>query len=1298
MAKLGYSSVTLTDLTDTLPILLVLESNLPKSVQTKTGNKYDPDYTQEGVIITPSLYLGQEDLQIEKHPYFVDPEDTGEERNNGYIQYEIGNEIFYYGSSTENSSIYVDKEGKLHYKKNLEDNITIEAYIRNFYLPDHNTTVELVQATNPITIVLLEDSNNYYAVIECIGGREHFEDSNAGDITMVATLYHGTDILNYDKDDYSISKGSFDYFWDALGDGNSVPDSTSNILTVQRSWIFNREYYTCIITDNSTGLTYSASKLIQDFTDTYDCNIEYDVVPIFTDEEKTITLTAETYYRSERLEGKQGFNLSYAWIAKSKATGTDEIVLEEDSSILKITNSTLPDDLKQQDFIVYCKVFQTTTTNECYQIAGDTLVISYTSPFSVNIEGQTIFVPTSSQGNYQGNAEKKYTFKFQLLGEDGQPITYNSSGSGFPRDINTENPTISFLPKEPIVWDFEGTITLATENWANLDSSMMYSFSYTYLGQVFTETITVVKQFKGQDGDQGFSGYTIDLSNEFHTFSGGEMRADSGQEAICEVLAFYGDNGLYIQEIKIDDDPIIYSAKESKGKIKYTFGDHSSSLFFTATSTEAGKATITIETNEDGESDFLMDIQPIPLYISVSENQSDSSDKWKTFYKQFSYTINYYGKSYRLNLSDNNIKYSEPTNTYTPSQITVSATVLETNGAINNYSAGKIIYSLDDGTTWQYCTGSITGYSALKNIIIRLYSSLATDIDAQANLTPTLLSDNAQYLLDMETIPVLTSMEGYEFGGENLIRWSKFMPLSNNKWEEQSANEQQVLIKEESGFGVVQIYLPKRIRTIESQENNYNQLFTPKIQIQSNWYNRNFTISGYIYFGKNSEEIENIDKVLTEENQRFEIWLSGYQSYNKLNKEYDITFKLGQISNSNLLTDLILENREGNKWIKFSKTFTFSTPEDFKSINNITLEKCSYFSLDFCCFDVLTADDNDQTKDSFICLKQLQLELGNVASEWRSSPYDIDIEDISGLNLLNNEVKRTISFTAENNYKYLIAEKTALEANSFYSLSFSKIVEKTLKSGSLFLVLQDKEGRTKKIISQIQIPYDKISILIEKDSLEQDQLFLYSYNPAESDVSSGQELICIIDCLKLEKGTSSTFWNLTNQQIEEILSLDLKEYDLIDENGNKISFATTSDFENYITRLSKIETEFDTTNEDGRINALQSNYNTITSSVNDLLAGEVEGYLGKISQGRIQLGFSKETGEPALILSYQSGGEDNFSMQLTNDSLVFYNNSQPLATMSGYILDIPFLSSKSIRISNIIIKKTTSGVGILWEE
>jgi hypothetical protein len=151
---------------------------------------------------------------------------------------------------------------------------------------------------------LLEDSNNYYAIIECVGGREHFEDSNAKDITMIATLYHGTDILNYEKDNYNSPKGNFSYFWDALGDGNSEPDSTTNILTVKRNWVFNREYYTCTITDNSTGLTYSASKLIQDFTDTYVCNIEYDVMPIFTDEEKTITLTAETYYRSERLESK----------------------------------------------------------------------------------------------------------------------------------------------------------------------------------------------------------------------------------------------------------------------------------------------------------------------------------------------------------------------------------------------------------------------------------------------------------------------------------------------------------------------------------------------------------------------------------------------------------------------------------------------------------------------------------------------------------------------------------------------------------------------------------------------------------------------------------------------------------------------------------------------------------------------------------------------------------------------------------------------------------------------------------
>jgi hypothetical protein len=42
------------------------------------------------------------------------------------------------------------------------------------------------------------------------------------------------------------------------------------------------------------------------------------------------------------------------------------------------------------------------------------------------------------------------------------------------------------------------------------------------------------------------------------------------------------------------------------------------------------------------------------------------------------------------------------------------------------------------------------------------------------------------YLLDEETIPILTSMEGYVVGGENLLKWSRTLPVEAGKWTKSS--------------------------------------------------------------------------------------------------------------------------------------------------------------------------------------------------------------------------------------------------------------------------------------------------------------------------------------------------------------------------------------------------------------------------------------------------------------------------------------------------------------------------------
>jgi hypothetical protein len=60
---IGTASYTLTDITETIPISLILESDLPQNTQIKNGLLYEPNFeTGNELEITPSIFIGQEQV------------------------------------------------------------------------------------------------------------------------------------------------------------------------------------------------------------------------------------------------------------------------------------------------------------------------------------------------------------------------------------------------------------------------------------------------------------------------------------------------------------------------------------------------------------------------------------------------------------------------------------------------------------------------------------------------------------------------------------------------------------------------------------------------------------------------------------------------------------------------------------------------------------------------------------------------------------------------------------------------------------------------------------------------------------------------------------------------------------------------------------------------------------------------------------------------------------------------------------------------------------------------------------
>ena len=948
MGKLGYSSITLTDLTQTLPVSLTLESNLNKNIQIKTGTLYEPDFREKispeeefkGVVITPSLFLGQEDLEIEENEIYVNPNFNDETRTSGFIYYEIGNTIYKYDKNIT-TGIYVDLQGRLHIEENLNENTTIEAYIEDFKIEAHGYTDPLVSAINPVTILLLEEgSSNYQAMIDCSDGREHFEDTNASPITMTASLWKGNEQIPAEQLLYS---------WDKLGDGDNIVDGDESSLTVERKSITNREYFTCIITDTATGLTYSASRFIYDFTDIYACDISYNKMPLLTDKNTEITLTANVWNKGKLLEsGKDGFILSYDWFARGIVSKEEVILIENNTSpILDLNVSSIPK-LQYQDFVVYCKVYQTDSTGTRYPIAGGTLNIHYTIQYSVKVTPQTFFISTSSTGSYQDKESKKYNFTFQLLDSNGVTLPYEKENSATPAGNQNDGTIIAFTQIEEGKWNFTGEIDFtASTLWEQTNlTSQIYEFTYTYLGQKFSEEINVVKSYIGE---QGFSGYTIDLSNNFHAFSGGESIADPGQIAETDISAFYGDQSLEILEVKVNNNgDIIYS---SDGENTPVSEINVENLLISARAITDNSIRITMKTGERGSS-ATTEGNTLTFIIKVKHPEKNET---LNIVKTFTYIINYEGKSYYLSTDYNNIMYSEANGTYEPSLsqgINVYSLYRGEKGEALTYENGKIIYSLNEGETWIHLgnSGKIINYSGAKNIQIRLYGSAST-VDS----APNDLEKNKKYLYDMETIPILTSLEGYKIGGENLIRFSKTLMIGAKKWVGKFDNNNiQFINYDDCVSALFNFNTPLQSR---------QTIISPSIDIGDEIKSKELCLSFYI---KANSNINNFISAMNSFHIISIDYLNSENTYIK-SKELYLNDTKGETIN------------EIGKWYRRYIVF---------SLDDVLSNNFSYINIIFIGYLV-----NGGIELNFE-IKKPKLEVANIPSAWSSAPNDALFENL----------------------------------------------------------------------------------------------------------------------------------------------------------------------------------------------------------------------------------------------------------------------------------------------------------------
>lgn len=727
MGLLGYGSLTLTDLTDVLPASLNLSSSLNSNIQVREGNIVTPDFTKGGVIITPSLFLGGDEVPSSKYV--------------GKIVYTVNGEDNIPNAKDENGVLVCYK-----IEKNLEANCSIGARIEKF-VSDENIKYTSIYSLNPVNLILLEKNAGYSAYIE--SAREHFEEGNSKPIKLTARLYSGIDELIE----------GVSYKWT---DSNGKDWGTTKDITILRENISSMETFICEIT-NSYGTKFRVTKNIYDRTDAYQGAIISSGSTILTPQHTSITLTSQIWYKTNIVNGAsaQENDFTYNWYCLSEKGN----FLDKDHGTKRTFNIDLNHThgdgtlvFPKENFVVYC---ETTIRNKVVVVSS--LAIQY-SPvnYSVSVSPVAVFIPASSNGSYRGSAPFTKEITFQLLDDNKKPLPFNTSDEAPSISDSEPFTSVGVSSRSENAWDFTITLTYnpstdTSNKFKNMDSSKDFSISYKYLGVPFEVNFQCVKNIQGEDGEIGASGYTVSLSNEFWMLAGGEVSATPGQTTETNILVMEGAENLKVTKLKIGDAEF-----DSTGKL--LTADNRIQVEKVGTENKRLKFTSLQGLMNGGMLSIYVTF--IPLGITESE-----TSKHITMVKTFKYEINYKGDAYSLLCTPTSLVYTPASKSFNSNSITLSPVCYI--GGVGDATAMSSDYTI----TAQIDNGMETTLSSLvyttfdktnQSIIFRLYRGKSID---------------TKKMVDLVTVPIIVSSEGVIVGGENLIPWTKMMPFENNKWE-----------------------------------------------------------------------------------------------------------------------------------------------------------------------------------------------------------------------------------------------------------------------------------------------------------------------------------------------------------------------------------------------------------------------------------------------------------------------------------------------------------------------------------
>lgn len=944
MGKLGYSSITLTDLTETLPMSLVLENTSGYTTQTKTGELYIPNFKEKELIITPSLFRGNEEIDIKENSELL-----------AELKYEINigeeEQIVSYGNPLneiiDGQTLIiaeVDNNGVLHYKKNLIANLTIEALISKYVDSVHNIEHEQIFSSNSLSILFLEHGNNAYVPVIESGGREHFEEANQTDITLTAKLYYNG---------RPIDEENLEFLWDKVSDvddgSNEDFSATTPSISVQRKSVGSTQIYSCRITDKKTKIEYVVSKIIRDFTDLYNSVLIASDTLILTPQKPTVSLTCQVWQGTTEI--KDG-NITYEWFLLTENSEQDKR-LEETASFLQIDTSLSQNIFPQENFTILCKATRYGSVSLAYAN-----IIYSSIDYTVEISPSSIFLPSTNDGVLKGEESIKKEFSFRLVNKNNQALKYDSNSSFVPQGDN-----FSILSKKDGYWDFTLSLEITKDDsfWTSKEDTKIYEFSYKYFNNTFTEQIQVIKNYIGAEGipgEQG-TGYSILLTNEALTIPGTVEHSVEGITRETKILSFINTVETPATLTRVGET----SVSGDVNGLPITIN---------------GVTYFNIDINNNGTSEVVLSLTTtdkigkdglsLPLYFTIDD---------KTFVKYLSISVAFKG----LTGAPGNSYQIKPTPTVVIYKISNGiGSFVDVNGEIISEMKAAAYYYNETSTTSQvFSNGYFHFYGAVQagDWTLISESNAASSSFSYTQITNLLSYRFFKYQLtnrdgsiiyDEQSISVLR--EGYLYGGQNLLLDSgKTIEISAETGVQEGVFYLIPSLNKNILFGQdltlsFERYLPKGTR---------NKIDASESAVFGMWF-----VCEYTWSDGSSEIIQQIQYLLEDLN---------YTNISDKNKELErVSGTINLVKPSSF--------RSGGK--------------EYTLLNNFDCwvqYKMNYYTT---YSGTGTSTNEDEDTDTNAHLSYPKLETGIEPTAWSPAQEDISFGTIQGTNLIESSYKKIV--------------------------------------------------------------------------------------------------------------------------------------------------------------------------------------------------------------------------------------------------------------------------------------------------